>query len=221
MSASPFVRAVAAALILGGVAGVPAGFAQPADGLPTPPTGAFADGAALSDEAQEFRAALLGATADMAEPRRAAIAAFYAGRDYAPYWTAAGGAQVAALQAALADVSAHGLPPKRYPAAAGGLTAGPPGDAEAEVAATEAYLRLAKDLSSGILTPSTVDEEIAVEPPRPGDAQLLAMLDTGGVTDARTARTSLPSTRRSTSRSVSRSQRLTLRARRSGSQRRR
>ncbi|MEM9098503.1 MAG: L,D-transpeptidase family protein [Pseudomonadota bacterium] len=97
------------------------------------------------------------------------IAEFYAARDHRPLWSGAQGtARRKALIAAFEAAGDHALPPERYQAAA--LEAAhrsastPVQAAEAELALTEAYLRYARDMSSGLLTPSEVDDELFIYP---------------------------------------------------------
>lgn len=97
-----------------------------------------------------------------------AVAAFYRGNGYEPIWTAEGDAATArraALIDALRGVAAHGLPEARYRPEALmaqmaqvrttrdlGLT---------EVALSLAFVHYARDVQSGILVPSRIDDGIS------------------------------------------------------------
>ena len=105
----------------------------------------------------------------------AAVAEWYRGTDYRTLWTSAADApRRAALLAAFATATDHGLPQTRYDPKA--LTAAmsaarTEGDrARLEVTLTQAYMAFAHDLTSGALLPSEVDRgivrEIAVIDPR-------------------------------------------------------
>ncbi|MGR3494272.1 L,D-transpeptidase family protein [Citreimonas sp.] len=115
-----------------------------------------------------------------------AIAAFYRDRDFAPLWTGAGeihGARRAALLEALSSADAHGLPARAYDANAlvGRMAAARSAEERAsiEMALTEAYLRYARDVQSGILDPNAVVSAIKRERPiRDADA-LLGRIESG------------------------------------------
>jgi L,D-transpeptidase YcbB len=126
---------------------------------------------ALSAERGAIEAALAG----LPEAQRDAVADFYQGRGFAPYWTA-DTARGEALVAALSEADRHGLPAARYGAddVARAFEAGDAG--EAEIAATRAFLAYARDMKGGVLVPSRVDSEINLTPERPDHAALLAML---------------------------------------------
>ena len=134
----------------------------------------------LGPEATALRSAMEAATAGWDPAERADVLGFYAGRGFEPFWGESG--RGAALVAALEEAPAHGLPATRYGAArvADGLT-GPLADADRiaalELAATRGWLLYARDLNSGLLTPSRVDPEIDVKPARPDRVALLARLD--------------------------------------------
>ncbi len=98
------------------------------------------------------------------------IAAFYRQNDYRPIWTGEGAidrARRAALIRALSAVSLHGLPEGRYDPAglmsdmAGAHTTRDLGFVEVEL--SRAFLRYARDVQSGILTPSKIDKGMARE----------------------------------------------------------
>ena len=133
----------------------------------------------LGPEAAALRGALGVATAGLEADEATDIMAFYAARDFRPFWGEPGMERGAALVAALETADAHGLPVRRYdPAALRTALAGngtePQEIAGAELRATRAYLLYARDLSSGLLTPSRVDEEITIRPARPERGALLA-----------------------------------------------
>lgn len=83
---------------------------------------------------------------------------------------------------ALERADEHALPSQRY--GVGALRAalasiGPAGSANVantELALTQAFLRYARDLSSGLLEPNAVDREIHISPPRSDERRLLADL---------------------------------------------
>ncbi len=132
----------------------------------------------LAPEAAALRAALERATAGLEAGEAGDILAFYAARDFRPFWAEPGPGRGAELLAAVVDAGAHGLPAARYdPAALAAALAGgsdPQALAEAELRATRTYLAYARDLNSGLLTPSRIDEEITTRPARPERAALLA-----------------------------------------------
>ncbi|TPE51454.1 L,D-transpeptidase family protein [Amaricoccus solimangrovi] len=136
----------------------------------------------LPPEQAAFRDALRAETAAFSEAERAAIEEFYAGRDFAPYWSA-DPAGIDALLSALGTAGAQGMPAGRYDAAGlGALFAAPEAPAiRREAAASRAFLRYAGDLNSGVLRPSRVDPEIDVRPVRIAPGALLARLDTAPV----------------------------------------
>ena len=121
------------------------------------------------------------ATAAATEP---ALAEWYRTTGFAPLWTASGQAERrAALFAALATASAHGLPPARYRADAlvGALNdAVTEADrARLEVALSLAYLTWAGDLTSGMLKPATIDPGILRDIHRIDPQTLLSRLANG------------------------------------------
>jgi L,D-transpeptidase YcbB len=112
------------------------------------------------------RAVAEAATADPA------LASFYASRHYAPIWTSgADAARREAFFTALAGAGAHGLPVGRYDAE--GLKAGfralqsERQRGQLEVAMSVAFLSYARDIQSGVLTPSKIDPQIVREIARP------------------------------------------------------
>lgn len=94
-----------------------------------------------------------------------AVAAFYRDRNYAPLWTDAAAAERrAALFTAFAGAGRHALPVAHYDAQ-GLIAAFRAARSERdrgvlEVAMTRAFLDYARDLETGILTPSKVDKGI-------------------------------------------------------------
>ncbi|MFD2856012.1 L,D-transpeptidase family protein [Seohaeicola zhoushanensis] len=117
------------------------------------------------------------------------VAAFYRQTNYAPLWTGEGPeftARRAALMAALADVTVHGLPASRYDAA--GLMAKMQAARTTrdlgmvEVALSLAFVHYAHDISSGILTPGKIDAGILREVPRRDGVDLLKGLATNAPT---------------------------------------
>lgn len=126
----------------------------------------------------------------------AAISGFYEARAYQPLWTGAeDSARRAALFAALDRVEDHGLPAARYDAA--GLRAAFAGvrsehqRAEAELAATRAFLAYARDVQTGFLTPARIDPGIVRDVPRRDPR---AVLDQFAVADPAAFMASLPPT---------------------------
>lgn len=97
-----------------------------------------------------------------------AVADFYSARGYAPFWTGpADAARRAALMSALAGAASHGLPVARYDPAAmieafrSARTQGDRG--RLEVRMTLAFLDYARDVQTGALVPSDVDDGIKRE----------------------------------------------------------
>lgn len=95
------------------------------------------------------------------------IAAFYRETDYQPIWTGSGRtdkARIKALIEALGEAETHGLPSARYePATIMAALRSVRSDRDlgrAEVELSRAFLRYARDIQTGILTPSAVDDEI-------------------------------------------------------------
>ncbi|MEL6203933.1 MAG: L,D-transpeptidase family protein [Pseudomonadota bacterium] len=112
-----------------------------------------------------------------------AVATFYREAGYRPIFTGPGPdalARRAALLSALERASMHGLPKRRYDAAA--LRAvfaeanSTRGLGRAEVEAAKIFLTYAQDVSSGVLTPNRVDPRIVRELPRRDPQELLAGL---------------------------------------------
>lgn len=100
------------------------------------------------------------------------IAAFYRSNGYEPLWTGEGDiyrTRRAALMKALANVDAHGLPASRYDTNAlmqqmrDARTTRDLG--QVEVALSETFLKYARDVQTGLLTPSKIDSGIVREVP--------------------------------------------------------
>jgi L,D-transpeptidase YcbB len=149
--------------------------------LPEPP----AAEPVLAPEAAAFRAGLLRTLDGGIEAEREAILGFYAARDYRPFWTEpdAGATRQRALITALSDAPAHGLPLRRNDP--GAMTtlfalAGDPAEVPLiEASASRTFLRHARILGGGLLTPSSIDADITLQPARPDRAALLADLQAG------------------------------------------
>ncbi len=170
------------------VAGTLAATAPRAEGTPAllvpAVSGALADAMAEA-QARAMETAFRQAVAEAAAPDRA-LAEYYRETGYAPLWTGEGEAdraRRAALLRALGEAAVHGLPVARYDAP--GLMARL-GDvrsvqalAGAEVALSRAYLDYARDLQSGIVSPSRVDGDIKREVVRREASDLLAELRGG------------------------------------------
>jgi L,D-transpeptidase YcbB len=182
----PLRRSGALCMVLAGAIGAahPARAAEPQAAPPPSADGAepFHLGAgpdeALSPAAARFRDGLALALVRAPGAEAAAITAFYAGRDFRPYWSEGGRAET--LMQAVARAGEHGLPAARYqpgqPAPID-AEADPIEAARTEAATTRAYLLFARDLTSGMLDPSEIDEEINVRPERPAPGELLERLD--------------------------------------------
>ncbi|MCU0853434.1 MAG: L,D-transpeptidase family protein [Rhodobacteraceae bacterium] len=110
------------------------------------------------------------------------IAAFYRETGYAPLWIGTGelyAARLSALMRAVSEAGVHGLPEDRYtPARIEAIVAGVQTERDrgrAEVELSALFLRYARDLQTGVLTPANVDPEIKREVPvRNRTAQLRA-----------------------------------------------
>lgn len=120
----------------------------------------FAAAAPVSAQVTAFMQAVAEAAA-----KDDAISNFYKARNYKPIWTGSGDrARRSAFLAALAKAPEHGLPMSRYdPAeikAAFASAKGGRARGLVEVATTKAFLQYARDVQTGILTPSRVDSGI-------------------------------------------------------------
>ncbi|HSF96359.1 MAG TPA: L,D-transpeptidase family protein [Thermohalobaculum sp.] len=114
------------------------------------------------------------------------VRAFYEARGNAPFWLSEDGRATDASRELLAwagEAAAHALPARRY--GVGALATrlaergqrAPSEAAAIEAALTRLYLTYARDLSSGIVVPTEVSDEIDVEPTRPLPAALLQDLE--------------------------------------------
>ncbi|WP_245242909.1 L,D-transpeptidase family protein [Pararhodobacter sp. SW119] len=136
----------------------------PAVVLPTPAT---------AQSFPAFRQALAEGVA--ADP---GLAAFYRQSEFAPVWTGADqAARRTALVSALAQAGDHGLPARRYDLP-GLLSAFRAVESErdrglAEARASLAFLQYARDLTSGVLEPGAIIEQIVRELPRPDVTELM------------------------------------------------
>ena len=106
------------------------------------------------------------------------LSAFYRESGYQAVWTGAEhAARRTALVSALSRAGEHGLPAGRYDLP-GLLSAFQSVESErdrgfAEALASQAFAQYARDLSSGVLEPSTIIEQIVRTLPRPDEAQLM------------------------------------------------
>ena len=106
------------------------------------------------------------------------ISLFYFERNYEPFWLE-NRKRLESLLRSLSEAGSHGLPILRYPL--GELREAIFEDdttqkAKLELMATEAFLLLAQDISSGILKPNMIDANINVAPKRIEASELLASL---------------------------------------------
>lgn len=100
----------------------------------------------------------------------------------APIWFGPAGdsRRAADLIAALEEAPSHGLPPARYRAAAlrdalNTVSDDPAAIAALDAALTDAFLRYARDLRSGLLEPAEIDRDLQFAPDRPDpDALMVA-----------------------------------------------
>jgi murein L,D-transpeptidase YcbB/YkuD len=123
----------------------------------------------------------VGAGQEVAELRQ-----FYAARAFQPLWIDAAGvsAKAQTAAAALAAADLDGLEPQDYAAAAIAerLSAtDPAGQAELEVLLSRGVAQYAADLMAGRLVPAEIDDELRIDPARPGAATILAAV--GSVPD--------------------------------------
>ncbi len=128
---------------------------------------------ATAQQFPAFRQALAESVAT--DPK---VSAFYRDADYAPLWTGADHApRREALLNALSRAPEHGLPSARYDVP--GLIAAfeavetEQDRAQLEARITKVFLQFAKDLSSGVLDPRTIDRSIVRVLPRPDPETLL------------------------------------------------
>ncbi|QHQ35207.1 L,D-transpeptidase family protein [Algicella marina] len=124
----------------------------------------------LTREARAFRTAL--ETAGVSD----SLFEYYEQNGFVPIWDES---RKAALLDVLLSADEHGLPKDRYGIAelAELFSDGSVAEAEAEIAAGKAFLTYARDVSSGLLEPRSVDRDIAIKPPRPEAVALLAELE--------------------------------------------
>lgn len=185
MHSTPAAHLLCAFLAAGSTASfAPAWGQEPA--LPPAPVAPAVEPVASEAEAAAIRDGLAVELASVPEAERTAIAAFYADRGYAPFWTEDGSERATALVASLEGSAAQALPPSRYDADSLRLlflapSATPP--AHREVAASVAYLKFAGDLSGGIVTPSKLNPNMTRRPNRPTPDVMLAALSDGPVTE--------------------------------------
>ncbi len=128
---------------------------------------------AAAQQFPAFRQALAESVAS--DPK---VSAFYRDSDYAPLWTEAEHApRREALLNALMRAPEHGLPKARYDVP--GLIAAfeavetEQDRAHLEAKVTKVFLQFARDLSSGVLDPRSVDRSIVRVLPRPDPEELL------------------------------------------------
>ena len=103
---------------------------------------------------------------------------FYRARDFAPIWTSgADTARRAAFFRALDEAETHGLPAARYDAeglrAAFAAARSERDRGRLEVAMSRAFLRYARDVQTGVLTPARVDDGIVRKVPLRDPAAVL------------------------------------------------
>lgn len=147
--------------------GLAAGLALSAVVLPAVPAAAV--------QVTAFQQGLAGAAAEDAE-----IAEFYRARAYRPLWTGTEPADLArrgALLAALSAAQVHGLPAARHdPDRLIALMRGSADEADrgrVEVELSRAFLRLAADMETGILTPRQVDPGMVRDVPHRSPREVL------------------------------------------------
>jgi murein L,D-transpeptidase YcbB/YkuD len=123
--------------------------------------------AAAADPSTAFRQAVAEAAATDRD-----LAEFYQSTGYAPVWTGTAPedrARRAALLAALSTAGDHGLPEGRYdPADVAARLAGVESEADLgrlEVELSRIFLRFARDVQTGFLTPAEIDPDIVREVP--------------------------------------------------------
>ena len=106
------------------------------------------------------------------------IREFYTQRNFVPFWLKNKGT-ILDLITSLKKAHKHGLPSARYPI--GELESihsqvDPSQLAKLELLATEAFMLFARDISTGILVPNIIDENINIYPRRVDARQILANL---------------------------------------------
>jgi L,D-transpeptidase YcbB len=129
-----------------------------------------ADSAAIEALLQSgHSAAIAGRTVD-----RDLLSEIYAARDFRPLWGAQSGA---ALRAALADAPSHGLDPGAFALPAAGL-------AETDILLTDDFLRYARALARGQVTPGDFEHDWAMPQPAFDPVALLKRARAAGVAAA-------------------------------------
>lgn len=107
----------------------------------------------------------------------AELAAFYQGTGFAPIWSQGNAARMLALVTALENADRHGIPSSLYDLEglenAWANAGTPDSDATLEILASVAYIDFATDLTSGVLEPSEVSDEIHLDPHRPSVDMLM------------------------------------------------
>ncbi|MEM7499706.1 MAG: L,D-transpeptidase family protein [Pseudomonadota bacterium] len=105
---------------------------------------------------------------------------FYASRRFEPVWSKGRGviapAGARSLIAAVEGVEKHALSPSEYDLPALEAALDKPWDAAAERLFTRTYLKLARDLGSGVLEPRRLSRNMDVSPARPDQDELLSRL---------------------------------------------
>ncbi|MEL6169477.1 MAG: L,D-transpeptidase family protein [Pseudomonadota bacterium] len=135
----------------------------------------------MADVAHAQVTAFKQAVAEAAANDRA-IAAFYQANDYRPIWTGRGNRDRQRRQAflrAISEAHVHGLPAERYnPDLIRSNVSRVQNERDLgrlEVEMTRLFLTYARDVQTGVLTPSRIDEQIVREVPlRPRQATLAA-----------------------------------------------
>ncbi len=125
------------------------------------------------------QAALMYGISRLEPGRRETVEEFYALRDFEFFWSES----MELLAEAVAEAPIHGLPADRYDLAVVTVAeaADPAVLVRAEMAAMDVFLQLAGDLSAGILTPISLDEEMAIKTVRADDADILSRLSSSTV----------------------------------------
>jgi murein L,D-transpeptidase YcbB/YkuD len=133
-------------------------------------------GLASESRAQQFPAFRQALAESVAEDPK--VSAFYRDTDYAPLWTEAAHApRREALLNALSRAPEHGLPSARYDVP--GLIAAfeavetEQDRAKLEAKVTKVFVQFARDISSGVLNPRSIDRSIVRVLPRPDTETLL------------------------------------------------
>ena len=111
-------------------------------------------------------------------PEREAMVAFYAARNYAPFWTTDGklAARAKSVIAQVGNAAADGLDPADYPVPAFGAAAGPEALADADITLTFSALIYARHLATGHIAPGRVLVEVDYGNHTPAPADILKTL---------------------------------------------